>query len=267
MAHLKIDKKTKLLMFLSAFFVSNALIAETIGTKIFSLEALLGWSVSDFSLFGEDHLSFNLTVGVLLWPLEFVMTDIVNEYFGFKIVRRISYIAVGLICYAFLMFYLGIHVPAPSWWIFGKADQGVPNMQDAFSSIFGQGMWIIVGSICAFLFSQFVDAFIFQKIKKLTNGKYDRLRATGSTLFSQMVDSFIVLYIAFGIGAGWPWQKVLAIGLVNYTYKFAMAWVLMPVILLAERLIDGYLGKEEAERMKRLSISEEEEEIEPIANL
>ena len=267
MAHLKIDKKTKLLMFLSAFFVSNALIAETIGTKIFSLEALLGWSVSDFSLFGEDHLSFNLTVGVLLWPLEFVMTDIVNEYFGFKIVRRISYIAVGLICYAFLMFYLGINVPAPSWWIFGKVDQGVPNMQDAFSSIFGQGMWIIVGSICAFLFSQFVDAFIFQKIKKLTNGKYVWLRATGSTLFSQMVDSFIVLYIAFGIGAGWPWQKVLAIGLVNYTYKFAMAWVLTPVILLAERLIDGYLGKEEAERMKRLSISEEEEEIEPISNL
>jgi uncharacterized PurR-regulated membrane protein YhhQ (DUF165 family) len=82
-----------------------------------------------------------------------------------------------------------------------------------------------------------------------------------------MVDSFIVLYIAFGIGAGWPWQKVLAIGLVNYTYKFAMAWVLTPVILLAERLIDGYLGKEEAEQMKRLSISEEEEEIEPIANL
>lgn len=267
MAHLKIDKKTKLLMFLSAFFVSNALIAETIGTKIFSLEALLGWSVSDFSLFGEDHLSFNLTVGVLLWPLEFLMTDIVNEYFGFKIVRRISYIAVGLICYAFLMFYLGIHVPAPSWWIFGKVDQGVPNMQDAFSSIFGQGMWIIVGSICAFLFSQFVDAFIFQKIKKLTHGKYVWLRATGSTLFSQMVDSFIVLYIAFGIGAGWPWQKVLAIGLVNYTYKFAMAWVLTPVILLAERLIDGYLGKEEAEQMKRLSISEEEEEIEPIANL
>lgn len=267
MAHLKIDKKTKLLMFLSAFFVSNALIAETIGTKIFSLEALLGWSVSDFSLFGEDHLSFNLTVGVLLWPLEFVMTDIVNEYFGFKIVRRISYIAVGLICYAFLMFYLGIHVPAPSWWIFGKVDQGVPNMQDAFSSIFGQGMWIIVGSICAFLFSQFVDAFIFQKIKKLTHGKYVWLRATGSTLFSQMVDSFIVLYIAFGIGAGWPWQKVLAIGLVNYSYKFAMAWVLTPVILLAERLIDGYLGKEEAERMKMLSISEEEEEIEPIANL
>jgi uncharacterized integral membrane protein (TIGR00697 family) len=165
------------------------------------------------------------------------------------------------------MFYLGIHVPAPSWWIFGKVDQGVPNMQDAFSSIFGQGMWIIVGSICAFLFSQFVDAFIFQKIKKLTNGKYVWLRATGSTLFSQMVDSFIVLYIAFGIGAGWPWQKVLAIGLVNYTYKFAMAWVLTPVILLAERLIDGYLGKEEAEQMKRLSISEEEEEIEPIANL
>jgi uncharacterized integral membrane protein (TIGR00697 family) len=259
MAHLKIDKKTKLLMFLSAFFVSNALIAETIGTKIFSLEALLGWEVSDFSLFGEEHLSFNLTVGVLLWPLEFVMTDIVNEYFGFKIVRRISYIAVGLICYAFLMFYVGIHVPAPGWWISSKVDQGVPNMQDAFSGIFGQGMWIIIGSICAFLFSQFVDGMVFQRIKKLTKGKHVWLRATGSTVFSQMVDSFIVLYIAFGLGAGWSWQKVLAIGMVNYTYKFIMAWALTPVILLAEKLIDRYLGKTEAERMKCLSLMEEEE--------
>ncbi|MBD0367171.1 MAG: VUT family protein, partial [Flavisolibacter sp.] len=76
------DKPTKLLLSLSAFFVANALIAEAIGIKIFSFEKLLGLQPSNFTLFGQSGLSFNLTCGVLLWPLEFVMTDIVNEYFG-----------------------------------------------------------------------------------------------------------------------------------------------------------------------------------------
>ena len=106
------DKPTKLLIFFTAFFVANALIAECIGGKIFSLEKVLGLMPSQFELFGQKGLSFNLTCGVLLWPLEFIMTDIVNEYYGPKAVRRISYIAVILITYAFIMFYLAIHIPS-----------------------------------------------------------------------------------------------------------------------------------------------------------
>ena len=93
------DRPTKVFTFIVAFFVANALIAECIGGKIFSLESLIGLKPVNFSLFGENNLSFSLTCGVLLWPLEFVITDIVNEYYGPKAVRRISYIAVGLIAY------------------------------------------------------------------------------------------------------------------------------------------------------------------------
>src|SRR5438309_12122028 len=96
------DKPTKLFLGFTAFFVANALIAESIGTKIFSLEKLFGAHPVSFSLLGQNGLSFNLTCGVLLWPLEFVMTDIVNEYYGPKAVRRISITAVVLISYAFL---------------------------------------------------------------------------------------------------------------------------------------------------------------------
>jgi uncharacterized PurR-regulated membrane protein YhhQ (DUF165 family) len=99
------DKPTKIFLFITAFFVANALIAECIGGKIFSLEKVFGLAPSNFSLFGQKGLSFNLTCGVLLWPLEFVITDIVNEYYGPKAVRRISYTAVILITYAFIMFY------------------------------------------------------------------------------------------------------------------------------------------------------------------
>ena len=91
------DRPTKLFVIFTAFFVANALIAESIGTKIFSLEKLFGQQPLNFTLFGESGLGLSLTCGVLLWPLEFVMTDIINEYYGPKAVRRISYIDVGLI--------------------------------------------------------------------------------------------------------------------------------------------------------------------------
>ena len=130
------DKPTKLFVIFTAFFVANALIAECIGTKIFSLEKLFGLMPSDFNLFGEKHLSISLTCGVLLWPLEFIMTDIVNEYYGPKAVRRISYTAVALIAYAFLMFYLAIGVPPADFWYGTGVNNGVPDMAKAFNNIF-----------------------------------------------------------------------------------------------------------------------------------
>jgi queuosine precursor transporter len=236
---------------MSAFFIANALIAECIGVKIFSLEATLGLPVHSFSLFGEQNLSFMLTCGVLLWPLEFVMTDIVNEYYGSKMVKRISITAIILIAYAFCMFKLAGATTAPDWWIADKQKQNVPNYQDAFSAIFGQSNWIIIGSLVAFGVSQLLDAYIFQVIKKRTGEKYLWLRATGSTIVSQLIDSYIVLFIAFKIGSDWSWQKVLAIGMVNYSYKVLMAFLLTPIIEIVHRLLDNYFGKELAAEMKR----------------
>jgi queuosine precursor transporter len=251
------DKPTRLFVFFTAFFVANALIAECIGTKLFSLEKLLGTNPANITLFGQHGLAFTLTCGVLLWPLEFVMTDIINEFYGPKAVRRISFIAVGLISYAFLMFYLAIHVPAADFWVASRKDQGIPNMQLAFDGIFGQGMRIIIGSLVAFLVSQIVDVTVFHKIKKRTGEKYVWLRATGSTIVSQLVDSYIVLFIAFsGI---FTWQQILAIGMMNYTYKFLMAVVLTPVIILVEKRIEKYFGHELAKKMKLAAMGKESE--------
>lgn len=244
-------KPSKLFLGIMAFFVANALIAECIGGKIFSLEKIFGWNPMEFSFFGQSGLSFNLTCGVLLWPLEFIITDIVNEYYGPKWVRRISYTAIVIIMYAFLMFYMAMQTPPADFWIISKVNNGIPNMQAAFGGIFGQGMWIILGSLTAFMVSQIVDVTIFHKIKKLTGEKWVWLRATGSTLVSQFIDSFIVLFIAFKIGNNWSWQLVLAIAMVNYIYKFSMAVLLTPLIYLLEAGINKYLGKENAMQMKR----------------
>jgi uncharacterized integral membrane protein (TIGR00697 family) len=253
------DKPTILFISIAAFFVANALIAECIGGKIFSLEKVLGITPANFTIFGQSGLSFNLTCGVLLWPLEFIITDIVNEYYGPKAVRRISFTAVALIAYAFLMFYMAIKIPPADFWVGSKAESGINNMQVAFSGVFGQGMWIILGSLVAFLVSQIVDVTVFHKIKKITGEKWIWLRATGSTVISQLVDSFVVLFIAFKIGNGWSWQLVLAICLVNYTYKFIMAVVLTPIIYLFETLIENYLGHETAREMKMAAMGKSEE--------
>jgi len=249
------DKPTKLFLGMTAFFVANALIAESIGTKIFSLEKLFGIAPANFTLFGQSGLGFNLTCGVLLWPIEFVMTDLVNEYYGPKAVKRISLTAVLLILYAFLMYFAAIGVPPADFWVSVNQSNGIPDMQAAFSGIFGQGMRIIIGSLIAFLVSQIVDVTIFHKIKKATGEKRVWLRATGSTLVSQLVDSYIVLFIAFtGV---FSWQQILAFGIMNYIYKSTMALILTPVIYLVEGRIERYVGFETAKEMKRMAMGNE----------
>lgn len=249
------SKSTKLFLGITAFFCCNALIAESIGTKIFSLEKLFGLQPANFTLFGQSGLGFNLTCGVLLWPLEFVMTDIVNEYYGPKAVRRISFTAVALIAYAFLMYFIAIKVPAADFWRPINIKNGIPDMQDAFSGIFGQGMRIIVGSLVAFLVSQVVDVTVFHRIKKITGEKHVWLRSTGSTLVSQIVDSYIVLFIAF-LGV-FSWQQILAFGIMNYLYKATMAIVLTPVIYLVEARIENYVGHDAAMQMKKTAMGQE----------
>ena len=251
------DKSTKLFVAITAFFVANALLAECIGGKIFSLEKLLGFQPANITLFGESGLSFNLSCGVLLWPLEFIITDVINEYYGPKAVKRISYIAVSLISYAFIIFYLAIHFPPADFWRGSGAENHIPDMNDAFNSIFGQGMWIIVASIIAFLVSQLVDVTIFHRIKKVTGEKKVWLRATGSTVVSQLVDSFIVVFIAFKIGKGWSWPTVLSISLLGYSYKFLIAVIMTPVIYIMEGRIENYVGHETARQMKLSAMGNE----------
>lgn len=264
MHHILNNKPAKLFISFTAFFVSNALIAECIGTKIFSLEKLFGFAPSNITLFGQSGLSFNLTCGVLLWPLEFVMTDLVNEYFGPKAVKRISYTAIILISYAFIMFYASIHIPPADFWITSSQTKGIDNMQTAFNGIFGQGLWIILGSLTAFLVSQLVDVTVFHRIKRITGEKKVWLRATGSTVVSQIVDSFIVLTIAFKLGGTWTWPMIFAVGTLNYIYKFLMAIILTPALIWVEKRIEKYLGHETAMRMKKAAMGEPTDGFENI---
>ena len=254
-------RPTFLFVVLGGFFVANALVAEFIGVKIFALEDTLGVDRFNFNLFGQEG-ALQFSAGVLLWPIVFVMTDVINEYYGKRGIRLLSFLAVSLISYAFIMVFAAIQLSPADWWVGQNESKGVSDMQSAFSVILGQGLLIIAGSLVAFLIAQLVDVVSFHRIKLITGERMVWLRATGSTLISQLVDSFVVLAVAFKLGPElvgnvepWSWNQLLAVGTVQYAYKFIMAIVLTPLIYLAHYLIDRYLGEAEAEAMKQRAAS------------
>jgi len=250
-------RPSRLFIFLAGFFVVNALVAEFIGVKIFALEDTFGLEPWNFNLFGEIG-ALQFSAGVLLWPIVFLMTDLLNEYYGQRGVRTLSFLTAGLITYAFIVIYLAIQLAPAGWWVEQSVSRGVPDSQAAFLVTFGQGMFIIVGSLTAFLVAQLTDVFVFQSIRSRTGERSLWLRATGSTLVSQLVDSFVVLYIAFklgpellgGVADPWPWSRIFAVATVQYVFKFIVAVAMTPAIYLAHAWIDRYLGRELAEEMK-----------------
>ena len=227
------SRKDSIFIILAGIFITNAVVAEVIGSKLITLGP------------------FTLSMGILPWPVVFLTTDLINEYFGRNGVRRLSLLTAALIAYSFIVIFFAMRVPASPF----------SNVQDAeFNKVLGQSQLIIVGSITAFLVSQLVDVFVFWFLRDKTGGKMLWLRATGSTVISQLVDSFIVLGIAFylpdvfnfydkPVDKLMTFNQFIAIGFTGYAFKLAIAVGLTPLIYAVHAAIDKYLGKDEAHNL------------------
>lgn len=240
----KPSKLSNLFWVLSGCIIGTAVFAELLGMKIFSMGKLLG--LDSFSVSGLSF-DFNMSVGILIWPFVFVISDLVNEYFGRSGVKRISLFTAGIILFGFAFIYIGTALPGADFWLQlnSKDSQGQTfDIDYAYQTIFRQSGGIIIGSITAFLISQMVDAYTFHFLRKITGHEKLWLRATGSTVISQLIDSFIILFIAFYIFGNWSLPQVLSVGVVQYLYKIILAIVLTPAIYLAHNYIDKYLGNE-----------------------
>lgn len=215
------SRRDRVFLVLAGIFITHALLGELIGGKLFTA---WGWVMS---------------IGVIPWPVVFVTTDLVNEYYGPKAVRRLTVMAVGLIVYAFALLLVCMQVTAA----------GISPVSDAaFDMVFGQSMWIIVGSLVAFAFSQMLDAMVFVVLKKRTGERLLWLRAVGSTIFSQLVDTFVINGIAFGLSGKLTSGQVVELSVTNYGYKFLIAIATVPVIYAGHGLMDRYLRGEDRER-------------------
>jgi uncharacterized integral membrane protein (TIGR00697 family) len=214
-------KKDIIYVVLAGIFITNALVAELIGGKLIYI--------------GNNVMS----LGILPWPIVFITTDLINEYFGEKGVKKLSLITAALIAYTFILLLIGLNIPAV------KGDGLITD--DQFGAVFGQSMWIIVGSITAFLVSQLIDVTLFHFLKNRTGKKMLWLRSTGSTIISQLFDSFIVLGIAFWLPGKINSETFVASAFTGYSVKLLIAIGLTPLIYLGHYLIDNYLGTEKHE--------------------
>lgn len=215
-------RRDLLYLVLGGFFVSNALLGEVLGGKLIQVGP------------------FTMSMGVIVWPVVFLTTDLINEYYGKPGVRRLTLLTVGLILYAFLVIFVALQIPAA---------RISPVSDDAFRTVFGQSQWIIVGSVIAFLVSQIVDVVVFWMFRDRTRGRHLWLRATGSTAISQMIDTIVILGIAFWLPGKISTRDFWGLALLNYSYKLAIAVLLTPLIYAAHRAIDEYLGDREATKL------------------
>jgi queuosine precursor transporter len=238
-------KLSNLYLLLACFFLGNAILAELTGAKIFNVGKLFE-GIFRGSTIPAFMYSMNMSIGVVIWPLVFITSDIMNEYFGRNGVRRISFITAALIAYSSIFLISANKLPPADFWLKNNPvdPAGNPfNIDFAYSSIFRQGVNIIAGSLVAFLVSQLVDVYSFHYFKLKTGHKYLWLRATGSTIISQVIDSFLVLWVAFYWLGNWSFDQVIKVGVVQYVYKVSLAIVLTPLIYLMHFVIDKFIGK------------------------
>lgn len=211
-------KKDIVFLVLAGFFITNAIVAELIGGKL----------VNFFGLFTQS-------IGIIFWPVVFILTDLINEHYGKKGVRKLTFITVGLIAYMFILISISINI---------RAVEFSPVSDEAFEQVFGQSRWIIVGSIIAFLVSQLVDVYIFWLFRNKTGSRLIWLRATGSTVISQLIDTFLVQFIAFVLPGKWAFNEFVVNASWGYSFKLLIAFCLTPLIYVGHFIINKFLGKQ-----------------------
>lgn len=209
------NRKDLVFIILAGFFVTNTIVAELIGGKL-------------VQFFG----TFTQSIGIVLWPVVFILTDLINEYYGRSGVRKLTFITIGLIIYTYILISVAINF---------KAVDFSPVNDSVFQTVFGQSQWIIIGSIVAFLSSQLVDVYIFWKLRNITGKSMIWLRATGSTLVSQLIDTFVVQFIAFVLPGKWNFGDFFVNALWGL-FKLLVALALIPLIYLGHFAIEKYLG-------------------------
>lgn len=230
-----LTRAQKVYVVCAAVFLTALVIAEATAGKFFTAFSL----PFTLTILGVEFDSVVMTAGVIAFPITFIVTDVMNEYFGKAGIRFVTYVGLAMVVFAFGLLQVALAVPtAPN----------SPVPEAAFAAVFGTTTRVIIGSLVAYLVGQLVDIALFHRLRRWTGGRHLWLRATGSTLGSQFIDTFVVLSVAFA--GQLALADIVAITLFNYGYKVAIAVGITPLIYLAHGAIDRYLGHELAEALE-----------------
>lgn len=217
----------RLYLFLVCAFVTSLLVADIVAGKFF---------VADMSLLGVWPIGrLEMSVGTVAFPVAFLLTDIVNEYYGRDGARLMTGLGMAMLLLAFGIITLARFLPI---------SEHSPIPQDAFDSVFGLSLRLFVSSLVAYLISQLIDIYAFHAMKTVTRSKHLWLRAIGSTALSQVVDTVVVNFGA--LLWTYPVPAIVEIIIASYLYKLVVATLLTPLCYLAHDLITVRLGIEPA---------------------
>ncbi|MBM4361782.1 MAG: queuosine precursor transporter [Deltaproteobacteria bacterium] len=207
------DRRHRLYVWLTAVFVSALIAGDLIGGKFVRIGG------------------FDLSVGMIPFPLTFVLTDVVNEFYGPSGARRITAVGLAMALFVFSVIQLAIHLPV---------SPESPMSAELFERAFGWSARLYVASLTAYVIGQLLDISLFQLFLRWTGHRLLWVRATGSTAVSQAIDTLVVNFVL--LAGTKPVEFILTAARNGYVLKLAIAFSLTPVLYLMRRSVLRYLG-------------------------
>ena len=214
---MKLDARQKLFAVLVALFVTSLIVGDLTGGKLYDLGVELG------------GLPLGISVGMIPFPIVFLLTDLINEFYGKKAARFVTMVGFAMALFTILVLQLAVMVPWPA-----------SSFQASFDTIFASSQKILFASTIAYLTAQFIDIAIFHYVKRKLGDRLLWLRATGSTVVSQLVDTFVIGFIVWSSQKTVP--EVLGIVFTSYLAKLAIAIAATPLIYAGHALVERGLG-------------------------
>lgn len=205
----KIKQAETLYLILAGLFITSLVTSNLIFQKFFS------WN--PFGLY-----EFELSVGIIAYPVTFLITDIISEIYGRKRANKVVIAGIFASMFALLIVIVSTEAPATSW---------SPISDSVFKKVFGFTFIAVGASLAAYLLAQFLDVQIFHFWKRMTNGKHLWLRNNFSTFSSQLVDTASVLFLLCSFGII-QWELFWVLLLNGYLFKVLFAFFDTPIIYL-----------------------------------
>lgn len=220
---MELSRRQKLFLVLAATFCTCLVVGDIIGGKLVSGNVL--------------GFEFTTTVGMIPFPVTFLLTDLLNEFYGKRAARFVTLVGFSMAALAFAIIYVAAAIPISD---FTRASDWTGVREDSFDNVFLGSLRMLIASLSAYLVSQFTDIAAFHFLRRLSRGRMLWLRATGSTALSQLIDTFIINLAAW---AGvLSWEVILQIMVSAYSLKLVIALLLTPLIYAGHRLMVRGLG-------------------------
>ena len=216
---MKLDTRLSLFLFLTGVFVTALVVGDILGGKLTEVSGQV------------------ISVGMIPFPITFVLTDILNEFYGKRAARLVTVVGFFMAIFAYLTIYVAWLMP----WAAVTRAQGWTGMHAAaFDNVFNGSQRILLGSMAAYVVSQFLDIGVFHALKRMSKNRWLWLRATGSTVVSQLVDTAVIQFIAWtGI---LPFGTIVRLAITSYFVKVIVAVALTPAIYGGHAFVERALG-------------------------